>query len=228
MNLLIATLLIMSPNTEQNTVLKFSDLDWSIKRSEAPVGPGPNLFGVAPRGAFVDEKGRLHLRIQKTAKGWDCSEVVLNKHLGYGTYTFVVSTPPCQIDDRAILGLFTYGADPEFEHREIDVEVSRWGDASLPNTQFVVQPYQVAENIHRFEVPKGLQDVQFKFVWKPDSVSFRAASESFIKEWTFSRQKVPVPKDEAVRINYWLMGGQPPAVPRTYEVVISRFSFKKL
>jgi len=214
--------------TLASDTIRFSGYDWTVKFSERTAGPGPNFYSRSPRAVFVDSDGRLHLRIFKEPRGWECSEVVLTKQLGYGTYRFTVVTPPEMIDDRAILGLFTYGDDPEFEHREIDIEISRWGDSAKPNAQFVVQPFDRQENILRFEVPKSLPDVTYEFAWKPDCVSFRAQGKGFNKEWTFAGKNVPVPKDEAVRINYWLLDGKPPALQRTYEVVLSRFSFKKL
>lgn len=220
-------ILIMSPLFSTGDTLLFSGYDWTVKSSESAVGPGPNFYSRSPRGVFVDGDGKLHLRIFRSPRGWECSEVVLKKQLGYGTYRFKVETPPENLDDRAILGLFTYSDDPEYEHREIDVEISRWGDPASPNAQFVVQPYQRAENIKRFEVPKSLRNVEYEFSWKPGAVSFRAVAGSFRQEWKFAGKHVPVPKDEAVRINLWLLEGKPPSVPRTYEVVISRFSFVK-
>lgn len=208
--------------------VRFSGYEWAVKSSEAPMGPGPNFFSAEPRAVFVDAEGRLHLRIFKSPRGWECTEVGLTRQLGYGTYSFTVDTPPERIDDRAVLGLFTYGNDPEHHHREIDVELSRWGDPSSPNAQLVVQPYQLQTNIKRFEVPVKLRGVRYEFAWRPDSVAFRAVGPSFREEWTFSGPNVPTPKDEAARINFWLLEGKPPAVPKTYEVVVSKFSFKRL
>lgn len=226
--MILAALLLMTPAADVVETIRFSGYDWTVKSSARAVGPGPNLFSGSQRAVFVDAEGRLHLRIFKSPRGWECSEVGLTKQLGYGTYSFTVETPPEQIDDRAVLGLFTYGDDPEYEHREIDVEISRWGDPSLPNAQFVVQPYQLESNIKRFEVPKKLRSVRYEFTWRPGSVAFRAIGAKFRQEWTFTGKNVPVPKDEVARINFWLLEGKPPAVPKAYEAVISKFSFKKL
>lgn len=212
----------------EKPTVKFSGYTWTVKSRSEPSGPGPNLYDASSRSVFVDEAGRLHLRIAKTAAGWACSEVYLEKPLGYGTYTFVVETPPSQIDDMAILGLFTYGDDPAFEHREIDIEISRWGDASLPNAQFAVQPYQQAGNMERFEVPKNLRRATHQFVWTQKSIQFTSKGEGFAKSWSYTGSHVPEPGDETVHLNYWLMFGKPPTVLRTYEAVISKFAFEKL
>lgn len=127
----------------QPRVLRFSGYDWQVKSSEGKVGPGPNFFDGSPDSAFIDAKGRLHLKIRKTDKGWTCSEVVLSKSLGYGRCSFTLETQPKLLDDRVILGAFLYADDT----REIDFELTRWGDAKSFNGQFVVQPYSVKGNM---------------------------------------------------------------------------------
>ena len=45
------------------------------------------------------------------------------------------------LDARAVLGLFTWNDDAPYTHREIDIELSRWDNASdANNAQYVVQP----------------------------------------------------------------------------------------
>jgi hypothetical protein len=73
--------------------------------------------------------------------------VVLNRSLGYGTYTFVVRET-AGIDPNAVLGLFLW--DPvafRIHNRELDIEISRWGDPKNSNSQFVVQPYSRPGNL---------------------------------------------------------------------------------
>ena len=86
---------------------------------------------------------------------WTSAEVILTRSLGYGTYIFVVRDTS-HLDPAAALGLLTWddqGADQN--HRELDIEISQWGDRSIPNAQYVVQPYYVPANVVRFAAPRG-------------------------------------------------------------------------
>ena len=42
----------------------------------------------------------------------------------------------------------------EQNHREMGIEISRWGDAANKNAQYVIQPYYVAANVVRFTAPR--------------------------------------------------------------------------
>ncbi len=57
-----------------------------------------------------------------------CAEVILTRSLGYGTYSFVVRDV-AQLEPAAALGMFTWDdLGVEQNHREMGVEISRWGD----------------------------------------------------------------------------------------------------
>jgi hypothetical protein len=123
-----------------HTTVSFSGYSWTVKKSGAArVGPGLNYF--AKKNAWVDSSGRLHLAITKR-RHWTVGEVVNTRSLGYGTYTWVLVSRVDNLDPNMVLGPFVYDSDPSFNHRETDIEASRWGNALDPtNAQFVVQPY---------------------------------------------------------------------------------------
>jgi hypothetical protein len=176
-------------------VIKFSGYQWTVKESRSRVGPGPNLFGT--EGVHIDANGRLHLGIVKTVAGWCCSEVILKRSLGYGEYRFFVRADG--FDKDAVFGIFLWdGSVPRLYFREIDIELSRWGDRGNPNAQFAVQPYQRPGNLVRFELPKGPADLSFD--WRRGRLFCRAAvSGRIVKTHTFSRM-VPAPSRENVRM----------------------------
>ena len=132
--------------------IEFSGYTWNVKSSKAKVGPGPNYFSADENDVWVDEDGNLHLTISYKDGKWFSSEVFTLAPLGYGTYTFTLASPIDQLDKNAVLGLFTWDdAAPENNYREIDTEFSKWGNDSGENSQYVVQPYDHAGNIHRFD-----------------------------------------------------------------------------
>jgi len=207
--------------------LAFSGYSWAVKASTGSVGPGPNVFSDNPENVFVDTAGQLHLRITYRDGLWRCAEVILDRSLGYGTYRFTLSSPVGDLDPNVVLGLFTWSDDPAYNHREIDIEVARWGSVgTTENAQYVVQPYDRAGNVRTFVQPDAVPTTH-GFTWAPNRVSFRstAADGSSIAGWSYSGRDVPKKGDERIRINLWLDGGAPPTDGVEAEVVLSGFSF---
>ena len=67
---------------------------------------------------------------------WHCAEVILNDSLCYGNYIFKIASKIGQINESAVLGLFTWDDHaPGENHREIDIEFARWGDVNALNAQ---------------------------------------------------------------------------------------------
>ena len=126
------------------------------------------------------------------------------------------------IDENAVLGLFTYDFDAAVEnYREIDFEFSKWGDAENDNGQYVVQPYFVPANIHRFDVDYagsgGEDTTTHSWDWTPENIDFESRFGSIpgstgIESWSYAGADVPDDLgDEQVRLNLWLFQGAAPA-----------------
>jgi hypothetical protein len=213
--------------------IRFSGFDWVVKSRTDRVDPGPNYFSDSADNVEVDSRGRLHLRITRREGGWSCAEIISKKSFGYGTYRFYLDTPVESLDPQVVLGMFTWSDDPAYRHREIDIEISRWGRANNENGQFVVQPYTRPQNIVRFQIPNGLSATTHIFTWKPDKVVFQDfggkfngsnGPRSLIRERTFT-QDIPMAGDEKTRINLWLWAGKAPMNDEQVEVIISKFEF---
>jgi hypothetical protein len=204
--------------------IEFSGYTWRVKSSLAPVGPGPNCFSESPANAFVDAGGRLHLEIAPSNGRWRCAEVINTQSLGHGRYTFELGSRPDDLDANVVLGLFTWSDDPSYSNREIDIELSRRGDAAdLTNEQYVVQPYDHPGNLQRVRQPAAASCTH-SFEWQPNAVTF-AYSSAKPSSWIYSGPDVPPPGAEHVRINLWLYRGALPTSGKTVEVIVNRFSF---
>jgi hypothetical protein len=207
--------------------IRFSGLDWIVKSSGAkgPVGPGPNFFSDAEDNVSVDDHGRLRLRISFRDGRWWCAEVICASEFGLGTYSARIAAGSIRrIDDISVFGFFNWSDAAAFSHREIDYELSRWGQKNNANSQFVVQPYDRNGHTARFDLSPSAPAL-LTFSWRRDSVAFRAVSEPGHLVRTF---KVPdgVPPGGAPRFNLWLLGGQPPRGGTDVEVVVESFSFR--
>jgi len=216
--------------------LQFSGYDWTVKSSSRRVGPGPNYFSDSNDNVTVDSQGQLHLKITQREGHWYCAEIVSTRSLGYGTYRFYLDTAVDNLDPQVVLGMFTWSDARDFEHREIDIEISRWGQVDNKNGQFVVQPHTRFQNIVRFQIPINLSASTHLFTLKPDSVfcqsrrgpaTARPESSSVIQEHTFT-QGIPQASGENARINLWLLGGHTPANNMEAEVIVSKFEFVPL
>ena len=209
-------------------MIQFSGYTWRVKWSDAPVGPGPNYFSDAPASVWVDRKGRLHLGIRRDEGLWSCAEVISERSFGFGTYRFRLDSPVDDIDPNAVVGLFTWSDRPDFNHREIDIEISRWGEPGNPNAQFVLQPWIVPANIIRFSIPPSVRASVHEFSWQPGRVRLRSMSRgATIREHTFT-SGIPPAGDENARINLWLVGGLAARNGRDVEVVLRRFEFRAI
>lgn len=207
--------------------VSFSGRSWTVKSSAGLVGPGPNFFSSSPENVWVDSAGQLHLRITYRNGQWLSAEVILDQSLGYGTYDFSIASAVGSLDPNVVLGLFTWNDDPAYNHREIDIEFAKWGNAAnSTNAQYVVQPYTRAGNIQRFVQPAMTTPSTHSFSWARKSVVFASKSQNGpIASWKYTGPSIPRPGGENARINLWLEGGKAPQNGTEVEVVVSRFTF---
>ena len=203
----------------------FSGYTWSVKAGAGKVGPGPNYFSSSPDNVWVDGQGRLHLKITYSRGRWYCAEVVNTQSLGRGSYTWTLDSSAGGLDPNVVLGLFTWNDDPAYNHREIDIELARWGNASDPtNGQYVVQPYDHPGNLVRITQPAVAGPSTHGFTWGATSVAFASSSAS-PGSWLYEGLDVPQPGGENARMNLWLFRGMPPSNGQPIEVVVHGFTF---
>src|SRR5882724_10954897 len=130
----------------------------------------------------------------------------------------------------AVFTMFTWdyaGSDPN--NREMDIEVSRWGDPTTKNAQYVVKPFYVPENASRFAVPSGALTHSFR--WEPGRVLFRTVrgpesgtKAAPIAEHVFT-SGVPSPGVESVRMNLYIFHLVKEPLQKENEVVIEKFEY---
>jgi hypothetical protein len=207
-------------------LLTFSGYEWEVRKLPSDRG-GANEYD--PENVWTDAEGLLHLALRHREGRWTSAEVVLTRTLGYGTYAFVIRDSS-RLDPSAAIGMYTWddqGADQN--HRELDVEISQWGDRTIPNAQYVVQPYYVPANVARFASPSGR--VTHAFRWEPGRASFRSvrgpgpsAKEPAIAQHDFT-SGVPLPGDERVRVSLYCFRYAPAPPQNEVEIVLEKFQY---
>ncbi|HEU0142420.1 MAG TPA: glycoside hydrolase family 16 protein, partial [Bryobacteraceae bacterium] len=177
----------------------------------------------SPANISVDEQGAMHLRISRTEDDWSCAEASLTRNLGYGTYEFVVRGLET-LEPAAVFGMFTYDyASGALRNREMDIEISRWGDPANKNAQYALQPYDVATNVHRFNVPAGT--LTFSFRWEQGRITFRTLrGPARVSEHAFTAG-VPSPGIESIRVALYVYRAAVVKLQHPMEVVIERFTY---
>jgi hypothetical protein len=219
---------------QPSKTLQFSGYDWTVRREASFRGGTGNTFD--PDNAWIDGKGALHLRIaanqnhsSKSQSKWTCAEVELNRSLGYGTYVFTVRDT-AHLEPAAVLSLFTWDdKGTEQNRREMDVEISRWGDPKGHDTQYVVQPYYVPSNIYRLKVQPGI--VTHSLRWEPGQATFsttmgtdESANKHPVDQHIF-RIGVPPADDGNVHMSLYVFGAGKTPLNHETEVVIEKFEF---
>lgn len=240
--LLIFTLLLTACSAENQTnleptepserIIQFSGYDWYVRSSgTTQVGPGPNYFSDSKENVWVDEAGRLHLKIIQAGGEWYCAGVSLRRSLGYGQYVFYLNNDVSLLDRNVVGGLFAYKNDEE----EIDIEFSKWSDEENQNAQFVVQPGYKPDNKKRYNLNLEGENSTHFFKWLPDYIEFSSFrglrwknnEEGLIQQWRYEGDDIPPHSEERLKMNLWLFRGQLPSDHKEHEMIIDRFEFIK-
>lgn len=190
-------------------IVEFSGFNWLVKQSHTKVGPGPNFFS---EKIVSLHNGELKLEVIQRDGNTYCSEIFLDKSLGYGKYIFQLSSRLDFLQDDLVLGLFTYDYNQLPPHCEIDIEFSRWGDPKKMNSQFVVHPSSHNGNTHRFETNLNGDFTTHIIEWRPLSIEFQSIhghveliseDNNLIQSWSYTGRDIPHPANERVHINFW-------------------------
>lgn len=206
--------------------VKFSGYNWSIRHIKDDRNGA--ISDYEPANAWTDASGALHLRITRDRNHWKCAQVTLANHFGYGTYLFSVKDT-AHFQPAATLVMFTYDELAAEHHRELDIEMSRWGNPKSRNGDYVVQPYMFPENKVIFAVPSGLLTHAIR--WEPGRAVFttyRGATKSgnghIVASNTFTTG-IPTPGGESAVIDFCDFKYSRVPLQSQEEAIIERFQY---
>ena len=208
--------------------LKFSGYDWGVRMIANDKGGTNNLFD--RENAWTDASGALHMEIKKKSGRWSCAEIFLNRSLGYGTYSVTVRDTS-HLEPAAVFTMYTFeDSAGEHHYREMDVEVSRWGDAANKNNaQYVVQPFYIPGNVFPFTAPSGT--LTYVLRWESGHATFKTfrgrsarAGTQLISEHEFT-SGIPVPGNAMPRLIFYLVASDKNPLRKPCQVVVERFEY---
>jgi hypothetical protein len=224
---ILAETIVAGASAPPPKVLQFSGYQWEVRRTGSDHGGNDNLF--SPENAWTDTQGALHLRVSKQKNNWVSAEVKLTRSLGYGSYRFVVRDSS-HLEPASVFAVFTW--DDAGPAREMDIEVSRWGEPEDKSAQFVIQPYVVPANTVRFEAPPGV--LTYWMNWGQGRVAFRSVRGAgpgarvdeahAVAEHVFT-SGVPSAGSEKIHMNVYVYNNRRHPLQHEFEVVVEKFEF---
>ena len=204
--------------------VEFSGYRWEARETTSDAGGSKNSFD--PANAWTDPRGFLHLAISRQEGRWMCAEVKLSRSLGYGSYRFVVQDV-AHLEPAAVFGLLTW--DDFGPPREMDIEVSRWGEPPNKNAQYVIQPYVVPANTVRFTAPEGT--LTYWMDWQPGRVEFKTVRGSssgqagdIVASHVFT-SGIPSPGNERIHMIVYAFDNRSTPLQDGTEVIVEKFEF---
>ena len=155
--------------------IRFAGYEWIVK-SGTNQGPGPNNW--SDSNVWVDQVGRLHLKLTKQGDRWYCAEVASKDRLGFGRYQFWIVGRVDRLDPNVVLGLFNYptpDVGPDSTN-EIDIEFAKWGKREAPVGNYTVWPARegLRHANQRFSVKLKSGYTTHRFMWNSTSVTFQS------------------------------------------------------
>jgi hypothetical protein len=148
------------------------------------------------------------------------------RSLGYGSYRFIVHDVS-HLEPAAAFSVFTW--DDAGPPREVDIEISRWGETGSKNAQFVVQPYYVPANVIRFVAPGGVLTHSFR--WDPGRITFKTVrgtasgtGANIVAEHSFT-SGVPSPGGELIHLNLYVYDNKSNPLRNGSEVIVEKFEY---
>jgi hypothetical protein len=208
--------------------IHFSGYDWNIQTVSAIRGGLNNLY--SPDNVWKDSSGALHLRMTNKSGKWTCAHLLMARSLGYGTYNLTVRDTS-HLQPAAVFSMHTFDPSGGDQHyREMDVEISRWGDAAnKENAQYGIQPFYVPGNTTQFIEPAGT--MTHTMVWQPGRVTFRTVRGSSasstapaINEHVFT-SGVPSPGQELLELMLYMVASDKYPLKNDTEVVVEKFEY---
>jgi hypothetical protein len=208
--------------------LHFSGYDWKVRTIASDRGGLNNLYD--GDNAWTDDGGAMHLRIKKRDSKWSCAEVVLTRSLGYGTYIAVVRDIS-RLEPAAVLSMTTFDDWAGEQHyREMDVEISQWGDAgNKKNAQYGIQPFYVPGNVAPFVAPSGT--LTHSLHWESGRASFKTVRGSsmetaarVVSEHVFT-SGIPSAGQETLQFLFYVIASDKNPLQKENEVVVEKFEY---
>ena len=127
--------------------------------------------------------------------------------------------------------MFTFEDSASEQHfREMDVEVSGWGNAANKNNaRYIIQPFYIPGNLFIFAAPSGI--LTYVLHWEPGHATFQTfrgrsagAGAQLVSEHEFT-SGIPVPGKAMPRLIFYVVASDKNPMQKPSEVVVEKFEY---
>ena len=165
----LTLLVILLARPTSARTIQWSGMTWDVKNGTG-LGPGPNNWSDSTNSVWVDANNNLHLKVRRFHGKWYSAEVISQDSLGFGDYEFRLESNTENYDKNVVAGLFTFQSDTE----EIDIELTKFGDANNTDAHYTVQPYFNPGNTNDFDLGLTGDFSTHSFNWTANQIDFES------------------------------------------------------
>ena len=178
---------------------------------------------------WVDDQGRLHMRLQKVGDTWCCTTLESPYTVKYGKFIWNISSPSLNLERNTSIGMFTYANDCD----EIDIEINQWPGHD-EHLWFTNQPGSVEDypsNIYYdvYSDSPYLNETNITYIieWEPTYINFSVVSSdgSIISNWNYTNES-EIPHVESTICQYFgTVANFTPQNEQPKEIVFNSFQY---
>lgn len=225
--------------------LMYGGIRWIAKNSSERSEPGNILYSGKPTEIYVDELGKLHLKINRRDGYWYGVDIAADTSLGYGTYAIFTET---KFDELGQNIQFEFGITPDADFDSytlpiLAIQFTRIQEQYISPLRYIVANVEQnlirerKEKVFRPDEPYRMQGLfsTHAITWKKRSCEFASYHDHGLPTpylaalWDFSGSPstgLNVPEwtpSSVLRLRLWCLGS--PLGDKPVEIVIKKIVF---
>jgi len=226
----------IAPSAPSPYSISFSGHEWEVTDGLG----APHASDWAKQNVWVDDQGRLHLKLTYKDGQWRGAQIMTKEKLGFGSYEFQVTGPLDRLDPNVVFGIFNYEGHSQtsFATNEIDIEFGKWGYETVQPGSYTIWPSTASQRNRTkpFSFKLKSLDSTHRFRWSRRFVYYqsmqghRSDSREQFASWWFQPSagtvQTLIPQQPLnLYINLWAYKGRPPKDGKECEIIVKKFTF---
>lgn len=178
---------------------------------------------------WVDDQGRLHMRLQKIGDTWYCTTLESPYKVKYGKFMWNISSPSLNLERNTSIGMFTYADDSH----EIDIEINQWPGYD-EHLWFTNQPGSIDGypsntycSIYSDSPYLDATNITYIIDWEPTYINYSVTNSDglVISNWNYTNES-EIPHVESTICQYFgTVANFTPQNEQTKEIVFNSFQY---
>lgn len=178
---------------------------------------------------WVDDQGRLHMRLQKVGDTWHCTTLESPYTVKYGKFIWCISSPSLNLERNTSIGMFTYANN----NNEIDIEINQWPGRD-EHLWFTNQPGSVEDypsniyyDVYSDSPYLNATNITYIIDWEPTFINYSVSTSDglIISSWNYTNES-EIPHTESTICQYFgTVANFTPQSEQTKEIVFNSFQY---